>query len=563
MAILDFIFRKKPKTKKDTGVARTAETTNMPGIPSGYTQIFTQSYNGENNYGALGDTNRLYVDTQTLSVRSWEMFLKSDIAYTLISRKVKWVIGKGLHLKVEPDKNLFEHLGIKIEAEKHNALIESLWRNMTSTIQCDYNKRWNFAKLQSEAYKNREVGGCVLAICRITDDFPTIQLIDGSHVSTPIMFPIQQTDESKIDNVIGFERVNPENGNPIRDGIEVDKDTFSVVAFHVRTWVTSMTYIRVEKFNRVTGEVQADLFNGLQYRLDNYKGIPSITPSMENLNQISEYKAATLQGAVSRASVAYTIEHELGSSGENPLAERMVSSIPSFGVGIMSGDGAGASPQTDLGPVAEGKLIANNFTAQTKNTMLNMPVGSTVKFHEAKQEAKFREFLDPNLQSASAQLSMPVEVAFMKYEGSFSSSRAGLKDWEHTLRVERAEAAAFNQLYFNFWLDWMVLSNRLDLPEYRKALMDKNQVVLNAYRNVRWEGANVPHIDPEKEARTERLKLGALGANLPLTDQESATMALNGGDSTSNTRQFSRELDEAAKLKIPTPQPIEQSRITE
>jgi capsid protein len=522
----------------------------------GYPTVFPSFYNGENNLGALGDAQRLYADHQLLAARSWELYLKSDIAHTVISRKIKWVISDGLKLQVEPDAEVFNMLGIPIDIEKHNAKIEALWNNFIRSTQCDYNNRLNFAQLQVEQYKNRVVGGDVLAILRLKDGVPTVQLIDGTHVMTPIGFPLAPTDWNKIDNLIGFERYNPENGNPVRNGVEVDKNDFSVVAFHVRTWITSYNYIRIEKYNKRFGTIQANLLGGLNYRLDDYRGIPELTPNMENIKQISDYKAAIIQGAVSRANVAFSIEHELGGTGENPLAERMVNSIP------QPFDNVDGSTR-DLGPVAEGKLIANNFTAETKKTMLNMPLGAHLKFHEAKQEAKYAEFLNPNLLAVCGTFGIPVEVAYMKYEGSFSSSRAGLKDWEHTLHVDRHMAAQFNQMFYDWWLDAMVLQGKLDLPIYRKALFEGNQDVLNAYRNAHWVGANVPHIDPEKEARTERLKLGALGANLPLTDQASATMALNGGNSIANTRQFARELDEAAKLKIPIPVPVEQTRITE
>jgi capsid protein len=221
------------------------------------------------------------------------------------------------------------------------------------------------------------------------------------------------------------------------------------------------------------------------------------------------------------------------------------------------------SPSNDLGYVIEGKTIANDFAARTSKEIVNLPPGSKLAYYEGKQEKSFKEFYDPNVLAICATFGIPVEVALMKYEGSFSSSRAGLKDWEHTLKVDRKKASSFKQMVFNYWLDVMVLQDKIDLPEYMDALYEGNWDVLNAYRNCEWIGSNVPHIDPEKEVRAERAKLGALGVNAPLTTVEASTLALNGGNSVANISQFANELKECEKAGIPIPQPQETIKSTE
>jgi hypothetical protein len=98
----------------------------------GYTLIYPTVFDGEKNFGELGNAQRLVLDFQVLSIRSWELFLKSDIAHTIISRKCKWVCSDGLKLKVEPDINLFKQLGIKIDVETHNSIIEAYWKNYST-----------------------------------------------------------------------------------------------------------------------------------------------------------------------------------------------------------------------------------------------------------------------------------------------------------------------------------------------------------------------------------------------------------------------------------------------
>ena len=141
-----------------------------------------------------------------------------------------------------------------------------------------------------------------------------------------------------------------------------------------------------------------------------------------------------------------------------------------------------------------------------------------------------------------------------KYDSNFSASRAALKDWEHTLTVDRQRFAfQFMQPIYNFWLYIEILKNNIQAPGYLKALAEGNLMVIESYTNSRFVGSNVPHIDPVKEVTAERLKLGLTGASIPLTTVEAATESLNEGDSDANMAQYALELEESKKLKIEVP----------
>ncbi len=73
---------------------------------------------------------------------------------------------------------------------------------------------------------------------------------------------------------------------------------------------------------------------------------------------------------------------------------------------------------------------------------------------------------------------------------------------------------------------------------------------MDSFRNARFVGASVPHIDPLKEVEAERAKLGDAAAHLPLTTLEAATEALGGGDVGANLEQFAREQKRANGLGI-------------
>jgi capsid protein len=172
---------------------------------------------------------------------------------------------------------------------------------------------------------------------------------------------------------------------------------------------------------------------------------------------------------------------------------------------------------------------------------------------DSKQEIFFKEFYEKNADIICAALGIPPNVAWSVYNDSFSASRAATKDWEHTIDVERnGFQVQFYEPIFNFWLFTEILKKKIVAPGYMEAFDKNNYSILEAYQNVRYTGPMFPHIDPLKEAKAEREKLGSQFRNTPLTTLERSTEVLNGGDSISNIEQASQELKTAEGLGFDT-----------
>jgi capsid protein len=158
----------------------------------------------------------------------------------------------------------------------------------------------------------------------------------------------------------------------------------------------------------------------------------------------------------------------------------------------------------------------------------------------------FKEFYQTNANVICASIGIPPNVAFSIYNDSFSASRTATKDWEHTISFERDDVT--NQFYapiYAFFLHIQIIEGLVNLPGYLAAHKNDNYLVLEAYRNSRFTGPMFPHIDPLKEVKAERAKLGKLAVNMPLTTLEKSTETLYGGDSRANMEQFGREMQEA------------------
>lgn len=511
----------------------TAQNDN-PGVSYGrYNTLFSVGYDGGKNFGEIGPIKNYKPEYAILRIRSWQAFLESEIAQTVLSKFGTWVIGKGLKPQSEPSDIVLKSEGITLDIHEFSKLAEARFGVFRKSKTTDYGGMKSLDKMANIAYKNSIIGGDVLVILRYEDNV-TLQLIDGAHIQSP---------DYGSEN---FPKLL-ENGNCLINGVEIDPK-----GKHIRYYVRNDNnkFVTIEARSSETDLQIAFMVYGLEFRLENVRGLPLIAAMLETLKKLERYKEATVGSAEERQKIVLSIEHDAQSTGENPFQKRLSGAFDS-------------SEQADLPKDINGVELANTVSATTNKQTVNLPNGAKLNTVDSKNELYFKDFYTVNYDLLCGTIMIPPNVAMSKYDSNFSASRAALKDWEHTLNVKRHDfTEQFYQPIYNFWLDIEILRNKINAPGYLKARINKDNFVLDTYRTVRFVGATVPHIDPVKEVTAERLKLGDTGADLPLTTVEAATESLNGGDSDNNFEQYSRELKDAKKLGIEQPKlPTEKAPI--
>lgn len=491
----------------------------------GYTQhntLYVYSFDGEKNLGEVGPIKDLRPNHQALSMRSWQAFLESEIAQTIIGRYCTWVIGTGLKLQSEPPKIIFEEERIDLDVQKFSRSVEARFNLFRRSNLSSYSEMNNLDSIAKEAFKNAIVGGDVLAVLRYEEGRVNVQLIDGHWVQSP------NFSSGNVPQKLS-------NGNTVQNGVERN-DKGKHIAYHVR--LANLQYRRIPAFSEESGLQTTFMVYGRKYRLNSVRGIPLISTVIESLKKMERYKEATLGSAEERAKIPFFIEHGIASDGENPLITRMSRAL-------------NPDMKEDLPKDINGQELADLVAASTNKTVYNMPRDSRMKALEAKNELYFKDFFDVNLLHVCAAVGIPVQVAMSMYEGNFSASRAALKDWENSLVVERKDFSdTFYSLTYAFWLDVKIREGKIQAPGYLKARKEKDYDILEAYRTARYVGASVPHIDPLKEVKAEREKLGTAGAHIPLTTSEAATERLDQGEARANFEQFAEEVEQLEELGI-------------
>ena len=114
--------------------------------------------------------------------------------------------------------------------------------------------------------------------------------------------------------------------------------------------------------------------------------------------------------------------------------------------------------------------------------------------------------MDTNSTSTSSlrmnKVEVPPEVAMQMYNSNYSASRAAINAWGYVVDNLRERIA--NEIYIPFykaWLEFEVLRNKIDAPDYIKSINTGNFMALEAYAQCRFTGKNMPHIDPLKEVK--------------------------------------------------------------
>lgn len=468
-----------------------------------YSHIYSIPFDGEKTPGEMGAAKNYNLLYDYLRVRSWQAFLESEIAQIIINKFVLWTVGTGLKVQPEPIKEVLEQEGIKI-SENFIKQVESRFNLYTTSIYSDTAKMTSIDMLVGEINKHAYVGGDVLIICRIDNNLPNIQIIDGSHVVSPYL-------EEKY-----FKEAEV-RGNRIEYGIELSPSN-EHIAYYV--YGADNKIYRVARYGEKSKKLMAFMIYGSKYRIDNVRGLPLIGVILETLKKLDRYKEATVGSAEERQKIAYSIEHSADSTGENPLLAKVAQA------NLL---GMGEAPESKS--VSEYEAASTKVASTTQKQAFNMPIGATLKLLESKNELYFKDFYSTNIQLVCASVGIPFEVAMAMYNSNYSASRAAIKDWEHSMKTAREKfAGQFYKNFYTLWLDIEILNGKIQADGYIKAMIESNIMALEAYRNARWLGVNVPHIDPLKEVMAERLKLG--DETTPLTDYDQSTELLNSGDFT-------------------------------
>jgi capsid protein len=342
-----------------------------------------------------------------------------------------------------------------------------------------------------------------------------MQIIDGGHIKNPIYSSQFFTQATK-------------RGNKIIEGIEFNKRGERIAFYVMQEDFTSQ---RILAKHQKTGRKQAWLFLGLKYKLDSKRGLSLLAVLLETAAKIDRYKDATITAAEDLANVPFTFEHESYSDGEDPNDALIAQSSGTERVQQMQDS------------YADCEALAPKVALSTKRRVYNLPVGASLKKTQQGTDINFEKFFGVNSGVLYTTFGMPPEIATDKFGGSYSASRAALMAWQYKMMVDRMILLnrQFYSPFYNFWLDFQIITGKIEVDGYFEALISGDFMKLAAFRKARFTGKTVDHIDPLKEAKALRTLLGDKYANVPLKTVEQAMEFINSGEFNTNIEKSKNE----------------------
>lgn len=488
------------------------------------------SYNGEKNLGELGPERDYLLDLPSLRSRGKQFYMDNEVAQMIINAMTEWVICNGLKLESEPNKLVLESEGIEIDLTKFSNLVEARISVLKESNETSYSRMRNLNQEEIRAFTASNNGGGLLVVLRVRNGIVNCEIIDGAHIKHP-------------SNGTDFNPTMLEGGNRIANGIEL-----SPSGEHIAFWVLNHNYQykRILAKSPSTGMTVAYIYGGKDYSIDSTQTIPALGGLFQTLQQMDDYKTYTLGSAKSQNSIAYQIKTAIGGNEDNPLGD-VIAKAQNY------------DPNSDVPQDNYGKALADKVAVDTGRNAFLLGEGQEIApLTKNEAELYFEQFWRTLFECVCAAAGMPPNVVLKRFDTSFSSARAAIKDWAHSLLLKRYKhGLGFLQPWYELQLHVDIMLGKISAPGYLKAFNNNDTVILTAYRLARWVGDNVPEIDALKEVEAQRRMLGSSMDHVPLTTAKKATEALNQGNYNNNVTDAGIETKEAdtAGLKPEIQQP--------
>lgn len=496
-------------------------------VASGYSEAGA-SYTKNAFKGFTGESinPKLDIDynNHELRSRSRMMSMSAPIATSAIKTLRTNVVGVGIIPKPRLDTDVLSLTDEQVfELQKQIEREWKLWAN--NKHACDAIGENDFYGLQQLAYKSfRESGDCFALFKweETTSRLPyslRVHLLEADRISTPNQYPYSY--QKGCFSITEGE--NLDNGNPIYDGVEVDKKTAKAVAFWIcnkhpydYTDVYTREWIRVE----ITGK-ESGLPNILQLmeseRPEQYRGVPMLAPVMERILQTNRYGESVVATAVLHAKQTMVIE-----TTADPT-------VMPFG----KGNKGNTNTSTRARDVAIGSGAVNVLKAGEKVSA----------FKPEQPTSTYESFVKTAGMEVGAGVEIPRGLLMKDFNSSYSATRGELLEFHKFVKMNQAWFISdFCQPIYERWFTEAVSRGRIKAPNFFN-----DPIIRQAYLNCEWITPSFGQIDPTKEVQA----LSVAVANGWLTN-EAAARQYNGSDFYHNAIQIKREKEALGVNNIAT-----------
>jgi len=269
------------------------------------------------------------------------------------------------------------------------------------------------------------------------------------------------------------------------------------------------------------------------------RGFSSLAHAIQELADLTDFKASVLQKAINQASFVGAVENDQQDASQ-PLAGRVAGPIREYGsVPTPSPDARNVTPES-LEPVVNW-AVAPEATIRQPGSMLvgNLRRGDKFKFlQDTAPSASFDAYVNSVFSYIAASKGWSVELVLKKFNANYSASRGTLLLCWRTAQIERQETVSdFCEPIVEMWLAEEIAAGRIMAPGWSDPLLRA------AWMCCEWSAQPMPNIDPKSTMEADRgyVELGA-------QTLDDVARNLNGSSGKANRLKNARQYEE-----LPTP----------
>lgn len=440
--------------------------------------------------------------------QSRELARTSPIAVGAINTNIDRVVGTGLALSCQPDRDILGWTEAQAAAWKKTTQAEfSLWSDSAESDICN---TLNFYEQQALVLRSTlESGDC---FTNLPNGQPTI--------SQPYKLRVQVIEADRVGNEFG--KMDGQGG--VSGGIKFDGNGRPLACF-VYDQHPGATYQALTNGNLYKGSFvdfvgssgrRRILHHLRKLRPDQPRGVPYLAPITNLIKQLKRLSDAEVEAAVISAFFTVFIE---GAPNGNPAP-------------IFTG-AEGAETVGDDIKLGQGAVVG--LMAGEKATIAN----------PARPNPNLDAFITSMLREVGMALGIPQELLSKQFNASYSASKAALLDaWVYFRNVRTWLARSFCQPVYETWLAEAVASGRIAAPGFFT-----DPLMRWAYTRAAWHGDSMGSINPKDEVAAYTSAIDAR-----LMTRERAVWELFGTDFTADFPQMRREHEQLlAADMLPVP----------
>ena len=389
----------------------------------------SQALAGFNSWSGTA-TGDLYT-RRVLVSRSRQLAISQPMAAAVIDRMTGGIIGSGLKY-MAPESSEFIEDGIYQSLAKY---ITKRFKLASHLHEIDAQGLLNFYQMQELACRNWLLSGDVFFV-RHDNSW---RCIESDRVLTPYLM-------SELSQYTGI-YYNPENGNRVVDGVEIDSFGKPIAYWILKDYLTTPLIESLDQIERIPA-YDPDGFKLVLHlykpvRPDQYRGIPILADIIESLHNLRNYTQAELQAAQFQSAIWGFL------TSENPTYDE-TEALSSYELDAPINTGKEADENqvtmqisSNTSGDVDRNILYNRIYPEPKRIsagqFMHLKAGEDVKFLQSTHpNNNYSGFMQAHNGQIASAVGIPRQVLECIYDGTYASARGSVLEANRTFKNYRS-----------------------------------------------------------------------------------------------------------------------------